>query len=133
MAKLTRESFGELRKTLRKSFNQANTADRTRVIIGMGTCGLAAGAQETYDAFKDEIKNLNMTDVEVAGTGCMGLCHVEPTVEVVVPGMPSIVYGNVDGETARRIVNEHIRGRKLIQEHVFDKPAVDIIEGMGGN
>ncbi len=133
MAKLTRESFGELRKTLKKNFNQANTADRTRVVIGMGTCGLAAGAQETYDAFRNEIENLNMADVEVTGTGCMGLCHVEPTVEVIVPGMPSIVYGNVDGETARRIVREHIRGRKLIQEHVFDKPAVDIIEGMGGN
>jgi NADP-reducing hydrogenase subunit HndB len=57
----------------------------------------------------------------------MGLCHSEPTVEVVVPGMPRVIYGNVDCDTARKIVSEHLVGKRLVSDHVFDKPAADII------
>ena len=58
----------------------------------------------------------------------MGLCYVEPTVEVKVPGMPDTIYGNVDADTARRIVRKHILGGKLVNEHIFDRPAKDIIK-----
>ena len=60
-------------------------------------------------------------------TGWMGLCHSEPTVEVVAPGMPTVVYGKVDAETARKIVNQHIVRKLLVNDHIFDKPAADII------
>jgi NADP-reducing hydrogenase subunit HndB len=58
----------------------------------------------------------------------MGLCHSEPTVEVDVPGMPRVIYGNVDAKVARRIVTEHLISKALVSEHIFDKPAVDIIK-----
>jgi len=98
------------------------------VIIGMGTCGIAAGAKETFTAMVEEINRLRLENVVVKQTGCMGLCASEPTVEVVVPGMPGVVYGNVDAATGRRIVNAHIVKGELVGEHLFDKPAADIMK-----
>ena len=98
------------------------------MIVGMGTCGIAAGAKESLSAFLDEVQKSGLTNVVVRQTGCMGLCHSEPTVEVIVPGMPAIVYGKVDQEVARRIVRKHIMGKLLINDHIFDKPAADIIK-----
>jgi NADP-reducing hydrogenase subunit HndB len=63
----------------------------------------------------------------------MGLCHSEPTVEVVVPGMPPIIYGNVDGEVAKEIVSKHIIGRQLMEKSILDRPAIDIIAPKGDN
>ena len=65
--------------------------------------------------------------VKIRHTGCMGLCHSEPTVEVLVPGMPTVVYGKVDPDTARKIVNQHVVRKLLVNDHVFDKPAADIV------
>lgn len=98
-----------------------------RIIIGLGTCGIAAGAQETLTTFTEELKKAGMANVDVCRTGCMGLCHSEPTVEVVVPGMPTVVYGSVDAETARKIVNQHLGRKLLVNDHIHDKPAADII------
>jgi len=64
----------------------------------------------------------------VKQTGCMGLCYAEPTVEVKVPGMPDTIYGNVDAAVAKEIVESHIVNRKLVENHIFDKPAGDIIK-----
>lgn len=122
MAKLT---VAELKK--RGAANRS-VAPGPRIIIGLGTCGVAAGAQETLTVFTEELKKAGMEHVEVCQTGCMGLCHSEPTVEVVVPGMPTVVYGNVDAETARKIVNQHLGRKLLVNDHIHDKPAADIIQ-----
>ncbi|RKX92299.1 MAG: (2Fe-2S) ferredoxin domain-containing protein [Spirochaetes bacterium] len=133
MAALTRESLKKLRDSLKKDFNRINSAGKTKVVIGMGTCGLAAGAKETEEAFLEALAKEQRKDVVVSGTGCMGLCFAEPTVEVIVPGMPSVVYGNVDREMAERIVRKHIQGKILVNDHIYDKPSVDIIEELEGN
>jgi NADP-reducing hydrogenase subunit HndB len=57
----------------------------------------------------------------------MGLCHSEPTVEVVVPGMPRVIYGRVDAAVAKEIVNKHIIGRELLDNHILDRPSTDIV------
>jgi NADP-reducing hydrogenase subunit HndB len=95
----------------------------------MGTCGIAAGAKDSFDAFLEELDAKGLTDVAaVTQTGCMGLCHAEPTVEVIVPEMPAVIYGHVKPDIARRIVDEHLVQRKLVSEYVFDKPAADILK-----
>lgn len=99
-----------------------------QVIVGMGTCGIAAGAKVVLDAFLSELEAKGIENVSVTQTGCMGLCHVEPTVEVIVPGMPDVIYGNVDAKVVKQIVADHIIGKKLVSEHVFDKPAADILK-----
>ena len=128
MAKMTLEELRNLRNVKKKEMTQRDDEGKTAlIIIGMGTCGIAAGAKDAFDAFLDELNSHDVTDTKITQTGCMGLCFSEPTVEVAVPGMPRVIYGNVDGNVARRIVKEHIIEKKLVSDHIFDKPAADII------
>ncbi len=99
-----------------------------KIIIGMGTCGIAAGAKDSLNAFIEALDENGLSDVKVKQTGCMGACNVEPTVEIIVPGMPTVVYGNVDKVFAKKIVLKHIIGKELLDDHIQDKPAMDIIE-----
>ncbi len=129
MAKMTLEELRTLRDAKKKEMTQRDTNEKSaQIIIGMGTCGIAAGAKEAFDAFLDELDSHEVTDTKISQTGCMGLCFSEPTVEVAVPGMPRVIYGNVDDVVARRIVREHIIGKALVSDHIFDKPAADIIK-----
>ena len=99
-----------------------------QVIVGMGTCGIAAGAKDTFTALVNSINEKGLTNVLIRQTGCMGLCHSEPTVEVVVPGMPTVIYGNVDAATAKDVVEKHIVGHQLIDDKILDRPSIDIIK-----
>jgi NADP-reducing hydrogenase subunit HndB len=129
MAKMTLEDLRNLRDEKKKEMTQRNGEDKAaQIIIGMGTCGIAAGAKLAFDAFLDELDSNNIKDTKISQTGCMGLCFSEPTVEVDVPGVPRVIYGNVDAAVARRIVKEHIIGKALVSDHIFDKPAADIIK-----
>ena len=128
MAKMTLEELRNLRNSKKAEIDKRDTEGKDiHIIIGMGTCGIAAGAKEALDAFLDEIEKSGVKNVTVKQTGCMGLCYVEPTVEIKTPGMPDTIYGQVDGDTARRIVKEHILAGKLVDNHIFDKPAADIV------
>jgi len=99
-----------------------------QIIVGMGTCGLAAGAKGVVDTFLRLLGEHNLVEgVLVRQTGCMGLCSVEPTVEIAVPGMPAVVYGPVDETIAETIVSKHIIGRELLDDLIRDKPAADIV------
>lgn len=125
MTKLNREGLAKLRAEAKTAWRVRATASGAQIIIGMGTCGIAAGAAKAWAAFEDEIAKNKLTDVQVLQTGCMGLCYSEPTVEVRMPDMPPIIYGKVDAEVARRIVRKHIVGKLLINDHIYDRPAVD--------
>lgn len=132
MAKLTLEDLRKLRDEKKKSMTQRDAeGKRGEVIIGMGTCGIASGAKAVFDTFLDELNKADIHDITIRQTGCMGLCFSEPTVEVICDDMPRVVYGNVDEETARRIVNEHLANKKLVSDHIFDKPSMDIITEAG--
>jgi NADP-reducing hydrogenase subunit HndB len=128
MKRMTLDDLRKHRDAQKKELGRRETEGKTRqVIIGMGTCGIAAGAKASFDAFLQALENAGMDDVVVKQTGCMGLCYSEPTVEVVAPGMPTVVYGKVDADTARRIVEEHLDKGRLVDDHIYDKPAADII------
>ncbi len=129
MAKMTLEELRKLRESKKGELDKRETEGKDiHIIIGMGTCGIAAGAKESLDAFLDEIEKHKIENVTVKQTGCMGLCYVEPTVEVKVPGMPDTIYGNVDGKTARAIITDHVLKGKLVDNHIFDRPAKDIVK-----
>lgn len=122
----------ELRAMREKAKNEiaARNADgkETQIIVGMGTCGIASGAKETFAEFLNQIEKHNLADsVVLRQTGCMGLCANEPTVEVVSPDMPNVIYGKVKADVAREIVDTHILGKKLLDGHIIDKPSEDII------
>jgi NADP-reducing hydrogenase subunit HndB len=132
MAKMTLEDLRKLREEQKKGLSRRDVENKdTQIIVGMGTCGIAAGAKDTLNAFIEELEDNELNNVRVTQTGCMGLCYVEPTVEVIVPGMPDVIYGKVDADVARKIVHKHIINKSLVNDHIYDKPAVDIVEEGG--
>ena len=132
MAKMTLEDLRNLREQKKRDLNKRDTTGKEmQIIVGMGTCGIAAGAKKSLDTFISELDVHNLDNVAVTQTGCMGLCYVEPTVEVIVPGMPSVIYGQVDEETAKKIIHDHLMRQKMVSDHVYDRPAADIIQNGG--
>ena len=128
MAKLTLEDLRKMREEKQKAMDMRDSANKNiQVIVGMGTCGIAAGAKDAFSALIDAINEKGLTNVLIRQTGCMGLCHSEPTVEVIMPEMPAIIYGNVDAATAKEIVEKHIVGHQLIDNKICDRPSIDII------
>jgi len=127
MSKLTLADLKKIRDEKNKEMNRRDTDKDIQIVVGMGTCGIAAGAKDAFSAFIDELDKSNVSDVMVKQTGCMGFCSVEPTVRVITPEMPDTIYNRVSADVARRIVKEHIVGKKLLDEHVTDSPSRDIL------
>jgi NADP-reducing hydrogenase subunit HndB len=129
MAKMTLEELRQLRDSKKNDLRKRDAEGKEiQVVVGMGTCGIAAGAKITLDAFIKALDDHKLVDsVLVRQTGCMGLCHSEPTVEVLVPGMPAVIYGKVDAAVAKDIVTKHLIGKELLDGHILDRPAADII------
>jgi NADP-reducing hydrogenase subunit HndB len=129
MAKMSLDDLRKLRDDKKNDLRKRDADGKEiQIIVGMGTCGIAAGAKETLDAFIGSLDENKLVDsCLVRQTGCMGLCHSEPTVEVVVPGMPPVIYGKVNSDVAKQIIQKHIIGRELIGEFILDRPAVDIM------
>jgi len=96
------------------------------LLIGMGTCGIAAGAKKVQAIFETEIQDRNLKDIEVKQVGCLGLCFSEPNVEVIVDGMPSVLYSKVDEEMAKEIISSHVMHKSILEKNIVDKPYIDI-------
>ena len=90
-----------------------------QVIVGMGTCGIAAGARDTMKAILDTIEKDSLNGIIVTQTGCIGLCEKEPIVQVVIGNEPKVTYGKVDPEIAKRILDEHVVHGKPLADHVI--------------
>jgi NADP-reducing hydrogenase subunit HndB len=128
MGKMTLADLKNMRDEKKKEIVRRDTDKSTTIIIGMGTCGIAAGAKETFDAIVAEIDANDIGgDVIIKQTGCMGFCANEPTVQVISPDMPDTIYNNIKSDVAVRLVKEHIIEKKLVSEYVFDKPSKDIM------
>ncbi len=129
MAKLTLDDLRKMRSERRKEMELRDNSNKdAQVIVGMGTCGIAAGAKEVFTTLVDLLAEKGMTNVLVRQTGCMGHCHAEPTVEVVVAGLPTVIYGPVDVATAKEIVEKHVIGKAVVEAKVLKKPSVEIVK-----
>ena len=102
------EDLKKIREKTEKDMLLRAGKTRLRVVVGMGTSGIAAGARETLKAFLDEIGKRALSDVIVTQAGERGLSSHEPIVTVSEEGKPSVVYGNVTVDVARKIVAEHL-------------------------
>ncbi|MDD3165407.1 MAG: hypothetical protein PHS97_06070, partial [Oscillospiraceae bacterium] len=93
-------------------------ADKTRVIVGMATCGMAAGAGAVMEALRAAVTQLGVADrVELVSTGCVGLCQFEPVVEVMAPGKPKITYVLMNAKKATEIAKKHLLGGKPLGKY----------------
>lgn len=95
--------------------------DVIELMVGMATCGIAAGARETLQALMSAVQEKGLSNVKLVQVGCLGFCHSEPTVQVNMPGQEPILYGNVDAKTATKIVEDHIVGGHIIDNHILIK------------
>ncbi len=100
-----------------KSQGQKRKGDWIKV--GMSTCGIAAGADKVFKTLVEE-KEKRKAEIAIEQCGCSGMCHAEPLVEVCVQGMPTVVYGGVDEETAIKIIDKHASGKYLLNDHIFN-------------
>ncbi len=115
----TIQELEEIRKRTLDTINVRKDRSGTRVVVGMATCGIAAGARPVLLAIMDEVKKHNLADVVVAQTGCIGMCRLEPIVEVYKPGEEKVTYIKVTDAKAIRIVNEHIMQGKVVDEYTI--------------
>jgi len=99
-------------------FAQNSQKRENWIKVGMSTCGIAAGADEVYKTFVNEIAKRNVP-MAVKKCGCLGMCHVEPLVEVNVSGMPTVIYAKVTPEVAVKIIEKHILTKTLLNDHIF--------------
>ncbi|MBQ3109468.1 MAG: (2Fe-2S) ferredoxin domain-containing protein [Clostridia bacterium] len=91
-----------------------------RVVVGMATCGIAAGARPVLGAFVEEINRAGLAEkVTVTQTGCIGICQYEPVVEVFEDGKEKVTYVKMTAEKAARVVAEHIKGGKIVEEYTI--------------
>lgn len=114
------KSLAELQEIRNKVLNQVNLRkereDGVRVVVGMATCGIAAGARPVLNAFMSEIEKRNLANVTVTQTGCIGMCRLEPIVEVYMPGEEKVTYVKMTEDKVARIVTEHIINQKPVNE-----------------
>ena len=88
-----------------------------RVVVGMATCGIAAGARPVLKALVDEVAKRNVQHVSVTQTGCIGMCQYEPIVEVFEPGKEKVTYVQMTAEKAQKVVAEHLVNGKPVVEY----------------
>ena len=100
-----------------------NDEGNIRVLVGMATCGIAAGARPVLNAIVEEVAKRNLSNVMIAQTGCIGVCQYEPIVEVLEPGKEKITYCKVTPEKAVKIVAEHLVNGHPIAEYTIGSVA----------
>lgn len=117
------KSLEDLRKIKAESQkqNEARKNNDTQVIIGMGTCGIAAGAREVMKAVLDELAKRNLSNVSVLQTGCIGMCQKEPLLDIVRPGEARVTYGPVAPTDVPRIIAEHLVNGVIVEDLVVAK------------
>lgn len=118
------KSIAELEKIRQQTLERINLrkedkGDNTRVVVGMATCGIAAGARPVMLAFMDELQRRQLSQVTVSQTGCIGMCRLEPMVDVYVPGHKKVTYVHVKPEMVARIVAEHIVNGRPVEEYTI--------------
>ncbi len=104
----TLEDLRKIREQALEDIKVRESGNACKVVVAMGTCGIAAGAREVMTAILDEMAKRGITDVTVTQTGCKGLCEQEPMIDICKPGQPPVTYGYVTPEKARTIIAQHL-------------------------
>lgn len=117
------KSLEELEQIKQRTLDAVNLrkdrAGGTRIVVGMATCGIAAGARPVLMAFLEEVKKRNLDDVSVSQTGCIGVCRLEPMVEITRPGEEKVTYVNMNAEKVKRVVAEHVVNGQVVTEYTI--------------
>ena len=114
------EDLKAIREQMQAKINlRSNDEDNIHVVVGMATCGIAAGARPVLNAFVDEVNKRHLNNVTVTQTGCLGVCRLEPLVEVYVPGKEKVTYVKMTEDKARKVVAEHIVNQQVVDDYTI--------------
>ena len=114
------EELKAIREKMKKQMDvREQNEDSIRVVVGMATCGIAAGAKPVLAAFVEEVDKRGLSNVAVTQTGCIGVCRLEPVVEVYVPGQEKVTYVKMSPEKVARVVNDHIVNGRPVEEYTI--------------
>ncbi len=117
-----KKSLEELRAIREKKLEEINLRkgrEGYRVVVGMATCGIAAGARPVMVKLMEEVEEQGLTNVTVAQTGCIGVCRLEPIVEVYDPDGEKVTYVKMNPDKVKRLVDEHLKNGKVVEEYTM--------------
>lgn len=115
----TMKELEEIKQKALETVNLRKDRQGTRVVVGMATCGIAAGARPVLISLLEEVKKRDLGEVTVAQTGCIGVCRLEPMIEVYLPGEEKVTYVNLNPEKVKRIVSDHLVNGQVVAEYTI--------------
>ncbi len=117
----TLQELQEIRDRMKAKVQNRELVDNDdiRIVVGMATCGIAAGARPVLGAISRAIEEQKMTNVKVSQTGCMGICAYEPIVEVFMPGKEKITYVLMTENKVNNVISSHIRNGNVVEEYTY--------------
>lgn len=116
------EELAAIRERMRSSITLREGQNGIRIVVGMATCGIAAGARPVLNAFVEEVAKQGAAEkATVTQTGCIGVCRLEPVVEVFESGKEKVTYVKMTADKVARVVTEHILGGKVVEEYTIGK------------
>lgn len=111
--------LAEIRERMKGKVILCEGSNDTRIVVGLATCGIAAGARPVLQALEEGVKREKLDRVTVVQTGCIGICQYEPVVEVFQAGKDKVTYVKMTAEKAQRVLEEHIKGGKVVEEYLI--------------
>ncbi len=115
----TLAELAEIREKMQDKIAPRNGVNEIRIVVGMGTCGIANGARAVLNAFVEEVNAQKLYNkVTVTQSGCLGNCENEPIVQVIIPGNDTVTYIKMTEEKAKKVILEHIMGGKPVAEYI---------------
>ncbi|MGI6004677.1 MAG: (2Fe-2S) ferredoxin domain-containing protein [Christensenellales bacterium] len=113
------EELAAIRAKTLDEMNLRRDHTGTRIVVGMATCGIAAGARPVLLKCVEEVKTRQLHDVIVTQTGCIGVCRLEPIVEVSMPGQEKVTYVQMTPEKVTRVIAEHVVNGRPVREYTI--------------
>ncbi len=113
------EELAKIREEALKKIDIRKDREGTRIVVGMATCGISAGARPVLTTLVEEVKKRNLKNVVVTQTGCIGVCRLEPIVEVYKEGEEKVTYVEMNEEKAKKIIAEHIVNGNVVSEYTI--------------
>ena len=113
------EDLNKIREETRAAIFAEQEGDAVRVVVGMATCGIAAGARPVLEACRDEARRRGLKGVAITQVGCAGVCRLEPIVEVFAPGQGRVTYVKMTPEKARKVIAEHVVNKRAVTEYTI--------------
>lgn len=111
--------LAKIREEALKAVNVRSDRKGTRIVVGMATCGISAGARPVLKAMMEEVATRNLQEIEVTQTGCIGVCRLEPIVEIYKEGEEKVTYVEMTEAKAKRVIAEHIVNGNVVTEYTI--------------